>query len=309
MSRDTWGGDVREPLSINKYAYAKENVINSTDPSGLCAVEGWQDASGLFTQANCNSLENDYMNGTTSFTASWYQQLAVRERTDGYVQAPDALEYFLQGAGGERQLSSSFTQDIIQVAMPEIQDEIDELVEWYNKKKFAGLANCNSLTVGPDIYFGGYFEPDFLAIGFGFKDKQLEVAATLGEFAVYVELSGTLDKVPFLWTYNVNSQLNVHVVILDVYNWNPGAYVFYPPSIFGGNRIEDNWGDNLEQNGSAKSYINRGDYTYTDTQTVWGSGSNPKPPGDWNAVSCIGEGFDTQNAAPGNKDYCGNPIR
>ncbi len=34
ISRDTWGGDVNNPLSLNRWNYARSNPINYTDPSG-----------------------------------------------------------------------------------------------------------------------------------------------------------------------------------------------------------------------------------------------------------------------------------
>ncbi len=34
MSRDTWGGDMNRPLSLNRWLYVEGNSINSVDPSG-----------------------------------------------------------------------------------------------------------------------------------------------------------------------------------------------------------------------------------------------------------------------------------
>ncbi len=212
-------------------------------------------------------------------------------------------------AGGERQLPSSFVQNTIKVAMPEIHDKINNLINWYIKKNFAGLANCSSLSIGPDIYSGDKFTPDYFGIGLGRREEQKEIAATMGTFHVYVELSGTLDKVPFLWFYNANSRLNVHVVLLDLYDWNPGDKVPYPPYLWSTNYIRDDWANNLEKHGHARSYINRGDYTYTDAQNgVGGPGwffDPNNPPRPWGSVSCIGSGLEMPN---GNKDYCGKKL-
>jgi len=233
-------------------------------------------------------------------------------RADGLTNTADAMEYYLQGSGGERSLSSSFVKNTIEVAMPEIQDDIDDLTKWYIKKNIAGLVDCDSLEIGPDIYAKGY-TANYFAIGLGRLDRQQEVAGTLGSFRIDVELSGKLNKKPFLWSYNADSQLSVHVVMLDVYNWNKGSGVYYPARITSGNWIKDDWAANLEKNGTAKSYINRGDYSYTDTQNgVWGPGwffDSNNPPSGWLLASCIGSQFDKDQEGPGTVDYCGNPMR
>lgn len=33
-TEDTWLGDIYDPLTLNRYAYAKNNPVNDTDPSG-----------------------------------------------------------------------------------------------------------------------------------------------------------------------------------------------------------------------------------------------------------------------------------
>ena len=37
ITRDTWGGDYNQPLSLNKWNYVGSNPINHSDPSGQCA--------------------------------------------------------------------------------------------------------------------------------------------------------------------------------------------------------------------------------------------------------------------------------
>jgi RHS repeat-associated protein len=37
MTRDTWGGDMNQPMSYNAWIYSLANPINYTDPYGLCA--------------------------------------------------------------------------------------------------------------------------------------------------------------------------------------------------------------------------------------------------------------------------------
>ncbi len=38
LSRDTWAGDVNNPLSLNRWMYVEGNPVNYVDPSGNCAV-------------------------------------------------------------------------------------------------------------------------------------------------------------------------------------------------------------------------------------------------------------------------------
>jgi len=37
MSRDPWGGDIRDPQSLNKYSYVQNNPLKYTDPTGATA--------------------------------------------------------------------------------------------------------------------------------------------------------------------------------------------------------------------------------------------------------------------------------
>jgi hypothetical protein len=312
LTRDTWEGDYHKPLSLHRWAYVNNDPINKSDPSGLCSASGWHDAQGLFTQANCNALEADLANGTTSFTEAWYRLLANRERKDGLIETSAALEYFLDGTGGERQLSSDFVKDTVEVAMPEIHDDISDLVKWYIQKNFGGLANCNLLNIGPDTYTAGGYTTNYAGIALGVLDRQQEAAGTMGSFRVDVELSGSLTKNPILWFYRVDAEIVVHVIILDVYNWNKGAFVYYPPRL-SGNQIMDEWANNLEKNGTAKSYIHRGDYTYIDTRKNaggpgWFFDAN-NPPSPWLLTSCIGSQFDKDAEGPGQVDYCGKSMR
>ena len=312
ITRDSWEGNYYKPLSLHRWIYVHGNPINNSDPSGLCKESGWHDAQGLFTQTNCNALDADLENGTTNFTEAWYRSLADRERQDGLIQTSAALMHYLNGSGSERQLPSDFVKDTIEVAMPEIHNAIGDLVKWYIQKNFGGLANCDSLNVGPDTYTAGGYTTNYAAIGLGLLNKQQEAAGTMGSFRVDAELSGSLNKKPTLWSYRVDGQVVVHVILLDVYNWNKGNSVYYPARLWG-NVIMDDWAGNLEKNGSAKSYVNRGDYTYVDAQlNVGGPGwffDANNPPNPWLRTSCIGSQFDKDAEGSGQVDYCGKPMR
>ncbi len=91
-----------------------------------------------------------------------------------------------------------------------------------------------------------------------------------------------------------------------------GDSVFYPPRLYG-NKIIDDWADNLEKRGAARRFIVRGDYTYTSNlENIGGPGiffDVNSPPEDWVLTSCIGSQFDIDAEGPGTIDYCGNPMR
>ena len=312
-TKDTWQGDYTKPLSLNAWLYVGANPINFADPSGLCAEAGWDDPTGLFTKTNCDLLELDLAQGTTVFTESWYRQLASRERSDGLDQAATNLEHYLNGSGTELTLPESFVQNTITVAMPKINDHVNDLVNWYIKKNFNSLAICQPTSVGPDTYAWLINTPNYFGITLGGWKEQLDVAAALGSFRVDVELSGSLHrKKYFLWLSNIDAQLDVHIIMFDVYNWNVGQFVYYPPYL-NGNQILDDWAANLETNGTARSYVIRGDYTYrANRYGVGGPGwffDPNSPPSDWVLTSCIGSQFDIDAEGPGAIDYCGNPMR
>jgi len=314
LTADTWPGSFDKPLTLNKYNYVENNVVNLIDPSGLCSEPGWGDSTGLFTTANCNSLETDLARGTTTFTEHWYRQLASQMRKDGLEQAAANMEHYLDGSGAELQLPESFVQDAITVALPEISKSIDKLVKWYVQMHFANLLNCHPTQVGPHTYTGEKgFTPNYAGIALGWWQEQKDVAAALGSFRVDVELSGNLHKKTSLfWFENVDAAVEVHVIILDVYDWNKGASVYYPPYLTG-NKILDDWAGNLATNGTAKGYIARGDYTYTaNLNNIGGPGwffDANNPPSGWLKTSCIGSQFDIDNEGPGTVDYCGKPMR
>jgi len=43
LTRDTWGGDVNNPMSLNRWNYTSANPINRVDPSGHCFGGSWWD--------------------------------------------------------------------------------------------------------------------------------------------------------------------------------------------------------------------------------------------------------------------------
>ncbi len=171
-------------MLYNVWLYTYANPVNLTDTSGLCAEAGWDDATGLFTEENCDRLESDLALGTTTFTESWYRQLASRERSDGLEQAATNLEHYLNGSGTENTLPANFVQNTITIAMPEINHHINNLVRWYIKKHFNSLSDCQLTFVGPDTFAWLINRPNYYGIALGGWKEQMDVAAAWDHFVL-----------------------------------------------------------------------------------------------------------------------------
>jgi RHS repeat-associated protein len=50
LTRDTWAGNINQPLSLNQWNYTNGNPINYTDPSGYCAENGDEACWGVYEQ-------------------------------------------------------------------------------------------------------------------------------------------------------------------------------------------------------------------------------------------------------------------
>ena len=305
VERDPWVGILRYPTTLHGYSYADNNPTNYTDPSGFCSQSGWNDNSGLFTEENCDRLES----GDLEFTEQWYSDLADHfEDEYGLTQTAENFRHYLSGQGGERQLPESFvSNDILNIGT--VERDINKLLKWYVRMHIDSLTVCVVTPVGPDVYANSYtpwsgYAQAASQTWLGTSD--LDVAGALGSFRLDVELSGDLHRLTNRST-RTEANLDVHVVVLDVYDWHPGLDVTWF-----GNTIPDDWAHSLQANGLAANFITRGDYSYTYERTLAKPlfGVSDDPPGEWVYASCIGSQFDVSDVTGVfGVDYCGNPLR
>jgi hypothetical protein len=90
ISRDSWSGNHRKPITLNGYGYADGNSINLRDPSGFCSTS-WNDSEGLFTKEACDRMDA----GDLEFTKKWFYEYAAFLEKNGLHQAADNFRTFL----------------------------------------------------------------------------------------------------------------------------------------------------------------------------------------------------------------------
>ncbi|MCP4596585.1 MAG: RHS repeat-associated core domain-containing protein [Neptuniibacter sp.] len=303
--KDPWLGSRSQPQTLHKYVYAKNDPINELDPSGFCSQSGWNDSSGLYTEENCDRLEA----GDLEFTKQWYSDFADDVETE-LPQTAAHFRHFLSGQGGELQLPESFVKDDI-LGIGRLQRSIDKLSTWYVRKHISSLTPCTETPIGPDVYARG-FTPNYAqvnpVVGFILGTNELDVSGALGGFRTDVELTGNLDRHEGWWTTKTDTNLAVHVVILDIYDWHEGLGVAWD-----GNGISDEWTQNLVDNSLAAIFLVRGDYTYDFNETLSKPlfGVSSSPPTPWYWASYIGSQLEitSYTGGPERVDYAGNPMK
>jgi hypothetical protein len=290
-------------LTFNKWGYAELNPIINTDPSGYCSQVGWDDQSGIFTEANCDRLEE----GDLEFTKEWYYAFA--DYVQGTLpQTAANFRHYLDGSGSELHLQPTFMRQRI-YEWPHLKNSVDKLVTWYVRTYFDQGEEC-PIAVVPDIFAAQFTPPFHQAWQYWPGDKsQMDISGSIGTFRLDVEIKGTLDNYQNnFWSDTLGTNLSLHLVVLDIYNWHGGLNVFYE-----GNAIEDKWAGSLADAGLAKPFIVRGDLFVDFNQTIssglFGFGGGANPPNGWVNASCIGSQFDIDQEGPGQVDYCGNPMR
>ena len=193
---DAWSGSRRRPQTHNGYSYVEGNAINLTDSGGLCSQTGWNNRSGLFTEANCDRLERGTRLGWAApadllFIKQWYYDFAD-EFEDMIPQTATHFRHFLDGSGSELKLPADFIKTDILEYMDVVERAISKLSDWYVDYEGSGLPVCVATSVGPDVYHHEkYFYP-FIPTVWLFRSAQVDVLAALGGFHVYV------------WSFQVN---------------------------------------------------------------------------------------------------------
>ena len=303
--RDPWMGLRQRPQTSHRYVYATDNPVGNVDPSRFCSQVGWNDSTGLFTEKNCDRLES----GDLAFTKQWYSDFADHVESQ-LPQTAAHFRHFLSGQDGEYQLPESFVEDDI-LGVNRLKKSIDKLINWYIRKNIGGLSPCTPTSVGPDVYARGFtpqYAQAYPILGPLFGTNELDIAGSLGSFRLDVELTGDLNRHSGWWTTKTDADLEVHVVVLDIYDWHAGLGVQWE-----GNGISDEWAQGLVDSGMAAIFLVRGDHTYTVKKTLskpfWGvSGS---PPSGWYWASYIGSQFEITSftGGPERVDYEGNPMK
>jgi len=305
QSRDTWGGSAKRPTTFNQWIYAEANPINRFDPSGLCSQFGWNDAAGgLFSNEQCNKLENIYLdvsNGKNPDSLQemqdWYYRLADKIDEDGSFQAATNLRHYLDGTGSQLQLSNTFIENYIW-GWDYVNNKVRGLADWYIKTQVTSCEPSIPVAVGPDIFATGInVSLNNLAMWGPWNWPNRNEYGSLASFRLDVTVSGSVIQ-PWLVASNVLTQadLNLHLTVLDYYDWHDGQGIKYPGPLFGA-EIPDDWAHLLTFNPTGRSYGNsfliRGDIDVPYRKNLWFATSQDPdyPPSGWLSKSCIGDGF------------------
>ncbi len=299
ISRDTWDGDVKRPITYNKWLYADTDPVNNLDPSGFCSQGGWNDPSGgLFSNEQCNKLENTYLDVTRwgkldglQEMQDWYYKLADRMEADGYIQPSTNLRHFLSGAGENLEISESFIENYIW-GWNEVNKKVETLADWYIKTQ---VSSCNpAAEVGPDGFATGIDASLKNLSMWGFWNwPEREEYGALASFRLDVVFSGNITR-PWVVFSNAftEANLNIHLTVLDHYNWHEGQGVRYPGPLFG-DEIPDDWAKLLDDYGYGQSFLIHGDINipYSKSLGPVRERNINEPPEGWYNASCIGVGF------------------
>jgi len=179
LTRDTWGGDDKQPISYNKEVYANANPVNLKDPSGLKPDD---------TKVDCDQINSvlTYMrelcktaNGDVDDSTQRYYVLTAREQIfreiakisinlgyalEGYKWAGILLNHFLDGGGDDYHVNlasnSSFQSDrgilrATKLKLPQLSDDAKEITPLLHV--FLNYIKKNQLCNGliPDMHLKG----------------------------------------------------------------------------------------------------------------------------------------------------------
>ena len=300
ISRDLWDGNTKSPITYNKWLYANADPINNLDPSGFCSQAGWNDPQGgLFSNEQCNKLENTYLDVTRwgkvdglQDMQDWYYKFADRIEADGFRQPAINLRHFLSGTGENLEISESFIRDYIW-SWGEVNKKVITLADWYIKTQ---VSSCNPLAkVGPDGFATGIdVSLNNFAMWGPWDWPEPDLYGSLASFRLDVVLSGDISRPwNFFSKAFTEANLNIHLTVSDYYNWHDGQPIKYPGGPVFGNEVPDDWAKLLGDYGYGQTFWVHGDLNipYSKKLGPVRERNINEPPEGWYHASCIGVGF------------------
>jgi len=179
LSRDTWDGDINNPLSLNRWNYVDSNPVNRVDPSGrnpncwslnpfACADERFNEIVNidtltahknaftlvsLFEDVELGTLWTDQAGSTVSKRLSW-----VLDKTRGFADGGFAFDECIKEASFPMQFGrdADFGNDDLYFK-EELRDN-----QFYNKDHWANAGPSNQVGHFLSAVALGFSHPDFI---------------------------------------------------------------------------------------------------------------------------------------------------
>jgi RHS repeat-associated protein len=120
ISRDTEFGDLKDPTSLNQFAYANGNPISSIDPSGMAAIQLWQnywaelaayEAAWAAYRSDLAAYNEAYANYRADLKDYYAALEAYRERFQAWLSRAVENGKDLRGSTGVRRSAPTFTME------------------------------------------------------------------------------------------------------------------------------------------------------------------------------------------------------
>ena len=180
QSRDTWGGDVNRPFSMNKWSYVNGNPINQTDPTGLTPLqmgylEGFSKTGPAFGSAAIEGSEivYDYATMTRArFRYSGYVEgFTLSASSSGiYFGGVTGFKYEDKPLSGGGNLNSNSANLDLPYSQKIIEDYGGNTDGWYGGPSFSPIPPLPvSVTVGVGFFAAsnGYIHGayDYVSVG------------------------------------------------------------------------------------------------------------------------------------------------
>jgi hypothetical protein len=168
MTRDTWGGDKKNPISFNGWLYVESNPVNRTDPSGK-----WYCQSGLIP--------------STSDCKSWVKEALLELDVSG-ITGNRLVQFFNRNDGIFSFLNKSLCQPL--PILPGIKIYFGSYnLEWFHPLGFAVVPDKIYINSKYPGYYGPTPSKDAV-VTFGHEISHL--SQSLNEFSVQAEILSTI---------------------------------------------------------------------------------------------------------------------